>query len=258
MSSEDNTSSNPGSAAAPADASVIEELVTANHILYNQRVLDAFGHVSVRHPDDPERFLMCRNMAPALVRAQDIVTFALDGSPVDAQGRGVYLERFIHGQVYRARPDVMAVVHSHSPAIVPFSIVKSAPLRPVCHMAGFLGRSTPIFEIRDEVGDGSNLLITNNALGQALAKSLGERPLVLMRGHGSTVVADNLQKAVYRAVYAEINARTQLEASRLGPIEFLTEAEADATSATNESQIGRAWNLWKTLAAQNPVSQPGQ
>ncbi len=223
----------------------IEDLVAASHILFDQGVLDAFGHVSVRHPQDPGRFLQCRNMAPALVTADDIVQFELDGTPIDAAGRSVYLERFIHGQIYRARPDVMAVVHSHSPSVVPFSVVKTAPLRPLCHMAGFIGKGAPVFEIRDAGGDGTSLLVTDNRLGEALAESLGEESLVLMRGHGVTVVADTLKKAVYRAVYAEINARAQLQASHLGAIEFLSPAEAQAAVQQIETQVERAWDMWK-------------
>lgn len=226
----------------------IEDLVAASHILFGQGVLDAFGHVSMRHPQDAGRFLQCRNMAPALVAADDIVQFELDGTPIDAAGRPVYLERFIHGQIYRARPDVMAVVHSHSPSVVPFSVVKTAPLRPLCHMAGFIGKGAPVFEIRDAGGDGTSLLVTDNRLGEALATSLGEESLILMRGHGSTVVADTLRKVVYRAVYAEINARAQIQATQLGAVTFLSEAEVRTATTMVESQVARAWDLWKKKA----------
>jgi HCOMODA/2-hydroxy-3-carboxy-muconic semialdehyde decarboxylase len=233
----------------PADPALLQDLVTANHILYDQGVLDAFGHVSVRHDRHPDRFLLARNMAPALVAAGDIVEFDLDGAPLNAAGRAVYLERFLHAAIYKARPDVISVVHSHSPSVVPFSVAKNAPLRAICHMAGFIGTGAPVFEIRDFAGDASNLLITNNELGNALAKTLGEKAFVLMRGHGSTVVADSLGKAVYRAVYAEVNARTQAEASRLGEVTFLSEGEAEATARTNETQVFRAWDFWKQKAA---------
>jgi ribulose-5-phosphate 4-epimerase/fuculose-1-phosphate aldolase len=232
-----------------ADRDLLQDLVTANHILYDQGVVDAFGHVSVRHDKHPDRFLLARNMAPALVSTEDIVEFDLDGAPLNAAGRGVYLERFIHGEIYRARPDVIAVVHSHSPSVVPFSVVKQAPFRAVCHMAGFIGTGTPNFDIRDVAGDGTDLLITNNELGKALAKTLGENVVVLMRGHGSTVVADSLKKAVYRAVYTEVNARTQTEASRLGDVTLLSEAEAESTVRTIETQVFRAWDFWKQKAA---------
>lgn len=234
---------------ASADAQLIHDLVSANHILFDQGVLDAFGHVSIRHDKDPNRFLLARNMAPALVGPDDIVTFELDGTPVDAAGRAVYLERFIHGEIYRARPDVMAVVHSHSPSVVPFSVVKSSPLRALCHMSGFIGTEAPNFDIRDVAGDHTSLLITNPELGNALASTLGQKAVVLMRGHGSTVVADGIRKVVYRAVYTEVNARTQAEASRLGEVTFLSEGEIAETVRVIEGQVDRAWNLWKSMAA---------
>ncbi len=236
------------SKAGAADPALVADLATANHILYDQHVVDAFGHVSVRHDKRPDRFLLARNMAPALVTPADIVEFDLDGTPIDAGDRKVYLERFIHGEIYRARPDVGAVVHSHSHAVIPFGAIRSYRLRAIFHMGGFIGTDTPVFEIRECVGDGSNLLITNNELGAALAKSLGPRSAVLMRGHGATVVASNLPEAVYRGVYLDINARLQLQTIALGAVNYLTEAEGQATAATNASQVGRAWEMWKTQA----------
>jgi ribulose-5-phosphate 4-epimerase/fuculose-1-phosphate aldolase len=231
-----------------ANPDLVADLVTANHILYDQHVVDAFGHVSVRHDKREDRFLLARNMAPALVTAADIVEFDLDGNPIDAGGRSVYLERFIHGEIYRARPDVGAVVHSHSHAVIPFGAMQSHKLRAIFHMGGFIGTETPIFEIRECVGDGSDLLIKNNELGVALAKSLGPRSVILMRGHGATVVAPTLPQAVYRGVYVDINARLQLQAIGLGPVTYLSAAEGQATAATNATQVDRAWNMWKTQA----------
>lgn len=232
-----------------ADQALIRDLVTANHILYDQGVLDAFGHVSVRHDKDAGRFLLARNMAPGLVTESDIVEFQLDGTPLNAAGRAVYLERFIHGEIYRARPDVVAVVHSHSPAVVPFSVVKQNPLRALCHMSGFIGLEAPNFDIRDVAGERNSLLVTDSHLGSALAQTLGRKSVVLMRGHGSTVVADSLPKVVYRAVYTEVNARTQAEASRLGEVTFLSEGEIEETVRVIETQVGRAWDLWRQKAA---------
>ncbi len=234
-----------------ADGKLIDDLVVANHILFDQGVLDAFGHVSVRHDKDPSRFLLARNMAPALVSATDIVEFELDGTPLNANGRAVYLERFIHGEIYRARPDVIAVVHTHSPSVVPFSVTKKSPLRALCHMSGFIGTEAPNFDIRDVVGERSSLLITDNHLGSALAQTLGNKAVVLMRGHGCTVVAESLRKAVYRAVYTEVNARTQAEASRLGEITFLSEGEIEETVRVIETQVTRAWDLWQMKASVN-------
>ena len=235
-----------GGTASPApEPRLVADLVTANHILYDQRVVDAFGHVSVRHDKYPDRFLLARSMAPALVSTADILEFDLDGNPLTAKGRPVYLERFIHGEIYRARPDVGAVVHSHSHAVIPFGVVRSHKLRAIFHMAGFVGVDTPIFDIRDVVGDGSDLLIRNRELGEALARALGDKSVVLMRGHGATVAAATLQQAVFGGVYVDVNARLQLQAIGLGAVNYLTEAEGRAAAFTNASNIGRAWELWK-------------
>ena len=231
-----------------ADPSLVADLVAANHILVDEGVLDAFGHVSVRHDRDPSRFLLARNMAPGQVSAGDILQFALDGTPLDANDRRVYLERFIHGAIYRARPDVMAVVHSHSPSVVPFSVSRRERLRPVCHMSGFLGAGAPLFEIRDVAGDASDLLVRDDRLGRALADKLGQASFVLMRGHGSTTVAPSLKLVVYRAVYAEVNAKLQFQALQLGDPEYLTPGEAATAMASTEGQVERPWALWKEAA----------
>lgn len=241
---------------APApEPALLDDLVAANRILARHGVVDAFGHVSVRHDKDPERFLLSRNMAPGLVSREDLVEFDLDGVPVDARGRRVYLERFLHGQIYRARPDVQAVVHSHAPDLLPFGIVEGLSLKPVWHMAGFLGTGgasetdgLPVFEIRDSTGPDSDLLIRDNRLGAALARSLGAAPVVLMRGHGATLVGDSLPVVVFRSVYTKMNADVLLRSLPLGPVTYLTAGEAEATTLSNGSQIGRAWELWKREA----------
>ena len=232
---------NSGPAASRA---LVEELAMANRILFREGVVDAFGHVSVRHDKRPDRFLLARNMAPALVTADDIVEFDFDGNPVNANGRTVYLERFIHGEVFRARPDVMAVVHSHSPSVVPFSISRKAKFLPVCHMSGFLGVDTPVFEIRDHAGPSSDLLITSSKLGAALARTLGGCNCALMRGHGSTVVGPTLRETVFRAVYTEVNAKLQSEAMGLGDFIPLTAGEAETSARNIASQVNRAWDFW--------------
>jgi ribulose-5-phosphate 4-epimerase/fuculose-1-phosphate aldolase len=233
-----------------ADPALIADLVVANHILYDHGVVDAFGHVSARHDKQPDRFLLARNMAPGAVAAGDILEFHLDGSPVDRQGPRPYLERFIHSEIYAARPDVMAIVHSHSHSIVPLSISVEQRLRAVAHMAGFIGTEAPLFEIRDTGGSATDLLIRSPELGKALAKSLGAANIVLMRGHGSTVTAPSVRLAVYRAVYAELNARYQSEAMRHGPITPLTAEEAAACAASTEGQVHRPWELWTSQAAE--------
>jgi ribulose-5-phosphate 4-epimerase/fuculose-1-phosphate aldolase len=230
------------------DPQLLEDLVHANHILFNEGVVDAFGHVSVRHDKRPDRFLLARNMAPALVRADDIQEFDLDSNVTTDDTRRVYLERFIHGEIYRARPDVAAVVHSHSPAVVPFSAVEDTKFRPIAHMCGFLGDGAARFEIRDFAGDATDLLVRSGALGVALAKTLGSGNVVLMRGHGSTVVGPTLKHAVYRAIYTEVNARLLTDALRLGAVEYLSAGEALATMKTNEGQLERPWALWKQAA----------
>ena len=240
--------------ASQAVQSTIRELVDANHILFDQGVVDGFGHVSVRHPHRSDRFLLARSMAPALVTERDVLEFDLEGAAVEKGGPAAYLERFIHSEIYRKRGEVQAVVHSHSPSVVPFGVVKAARLQPMFHMCGFLGGSTPVFEIRDFAGDGSDLLISNKQLGAALAQSLGRGPAVLMRGHGSTVVGSNLRQAVFRAVYTEVGARLQTEAMRLGPVTYLTEEETIATTNTIGTQIDRSWFLWLKAAERQSMA----
>lgn len=227
-------------AAAPE---LVEKLVLANRILYRHGVVDGFGHASARHDASPGHFLLARNMAPGLVRREDIVTFDLDGTALDAGGRRVYLERFIHAEIYRARRDVHAVVHSHSPSVIPFGVTKQR-LRPVFHMSGFLAEGSALFEIRDVAGD-TDMLISNGRLGAALAAVLGPRSTVLMRGHGSTVVGASLEQAVYRAFYAEVNARLQLQARQLGKVTYLNAREAAKAAAVNDTQLQRVWELWR-------------
>lgn len=226
-----------------ADQALVEKLALANRILYDQGVVDGFGHVSVRHDASASHFLLARNMAPGLVAPEDILTFDLDGNALDARGRRLYLERFIHGEIYRARADVHAIVHSHSPSVIPFAATRT-PLRPLYHMSGFLGGGTALFEIRDAAGN-TDLLIRDAALGRALAAALGSHSAVLMRGHGSTVVGESLEQVVYRAVYAEINARLQAQAEALGEVTYLNEQEAALAAATNDTQLPRVWELWK-------------
>ena len=240
-----------------ASAALIQDLVDANRILAYQKIFDAFGHVSARHDCDGSRFVLSRNLAPGRVTAGDLLDFEVEsGEPVSADAPRLYLERHIHSEIYKARPDVMAVVHHHSPAVLPFAIARGARLQPVCHMAGFLGGAgqgdaPPLFEIRDHAGPASDLLVRNRALGAALALSLGPTGrIVLMRGHGATVVAESLRVAVYRAIYSEVNARLILQALPLGPVQTLSAEEADATRVTNEGQVARPWALWCEQAHQ--------
>lgn len=230
------------------DRETLDELVTANRILFDHGIVDAFGHVSVRHPRANNRFLLARNMAPGLVTRNDILEFDLNSDLVSPGGKSVYLERFIHGEIYRARPDVNAVVHSHSPAVIPFGVASGVQLKPIFHMSGFLGQGCPIFEIRTRAGENSDLLIRTRELGAALASDLGSHLAILMRGHGATVVAGTLRQAVYRAVYMQANAELQTVAMRLGPVNFLTPGEAESTTMNVEGQLNRAWDLWRMIA----------
>jgi len=233
--------------AGPADPALIEDLVNANRILFDQGVVDGFGHVSVRHDKNPDRFLLARSMAPGLVTPADIMEFDLDGAAVDSKGRAVYLERFIHGKIFRLRPEVKSVVHSRSPAVIPFGVSRVA-LRPLYHMSGFLGAGAPVFEIRNAGGPGTDMLIRDRVLGRALAVELGDHPVILMRGHGSVVVGPSVRLSVFRAVYTELNARMESEALRLGDVTFLNEQEAASAMATNATLVDRPWELWRRKA----------
>jgi len=232
--------------APPSD--LVDRLVYANRILYDQGIVDGLGHVSVRHPNQDGVFLLSCNRAPGMVKRQDIVCYDLDGNAVSQTTERPYLERFIHSEIYRARSDVVAVVHSHSPSVIPFAITHN-PLKPVFHMSGFLGSGSAHFEIREAAGN-SDMLIRSAYLGEALARSLGKHNCVLMRGHGSTVVGTSLEQVVYRAIYAEVNAKLQLAANGLGEISFLNEEEAKLASDMNDGQIPRSWNLWVTRLGQ--------
>jgi HCOMODA/2-hydroxy-3-carboxy-muconic semialdehyde decarboxylase len=225
-----------------ADPALVDKLVLANRILYRNGVVDGFGHVSARHDQSAQHFLLARSMAPALVRRDDILTFDLDGVAQGAESPRVYLERFIHAEIYRARPDVQAVVHSHSPGVIPFGATRE-PLRPIFHMSGFLGEGAALFDIRDAAGD-TDMLISNSALGVALAKALGAKSAVLMRGHGSTVVGGSVEQAVYRAIYTDVNARLQIEATQLGQVTYLNAEEARKAAAMNDNVLSRPWELW--------------
>jgi ribulose-5-phosphate 4-epimerase/fuculose-1-phosphate aldolase len=229
-------------------ADLIDDLVTANHILYNEGVVDGFGHVSIRHPEHPERYFLSRSLAPAVVKREDILEFDLDSNAIDARGARPYLERFIHGEIYRARPDVQAIVHSHSPSVIPFGATGTT-LRPIFHLGGFLGGGTPIFEIREAAGDETDMLIRTPRLGVALAGTLGSAAYTLMRGHGSVAVGSSLKQVVYRAIYGEVNARLQAQAMRLGAITYLNEIEAAKAAATNDQMVERPWELWKKRVA---------
>jgi len=231
--------------AGPPDPQLLEDLVAANRILVDQGVLDGYGHVSARHDRDAGRFLMSRSLAPELVTAADVLEYGLDSEPVAAAGRTSYLERFIHGEIYRARPDVRAIVHSHSPSVIPFGVT-GAPLRPLYHMSAFLSGGVPVWDIHAAAGD-SDMLVRTPALGRSLAQALGTRPVVLMRGHGAVAVGTSLPQVVFRSVYTEVNARLQAQAIALGGghVTYLSPEEAARAEASIAGTLGRPWELWK-------------
>jgi len=235
------------------DEQRIADLVTGNHILFDQGVVDGFGHISARCVKNPAHFWLSQSRAPGMVSKDDIMEFNEDSEAVDAHGRSLYGERFIHGEIYRARPDVISVAHSHAPGVIPFGVTGVA-LRPVIHTAGFLPPVTPIFEIREVAGEDNGILVASNKLGAGLAKVLGKSPVVLMRGHGDTVVGSSVKVAVYRAIYTQVNAQIQAESLMLGQgkVVYLNSMESAKVNAINEmGGVERVWQIWKARANAN-------
>jgi len=231
----------------PVEAELLRDLAAASRILAAQGVVDGFGHVSMRHPSAHNRYLMARSIAPALVTPVDIIEYDLDSNPCNANGRGSFLERFIHGEIYKARPDVMSVVHSHSPSVVPFGLV-GVPMRAMFHNAAFIATGVPVFDIREQFG-ATDMLVSDGAKGVALAGVMGDRDIVLMRAHGAVACGPTLQAAVFRAVYTEVNARIQHWTMALGngaPMAALDEEEGRLADAVNQGAGRRAWDLWRT------------
>src|SRR5690349_14608517 len=228
--------------------SLKEDIACAYRILAEHGVIDAYGHVSARSDRDPGRYIMARHLAPELVTDDDLIEYDLDSNPLDANGRESVRERYIHGEIFKARPEVMAVVHNHSPSVVPFSVT-GVPMRGLFHMAAFVGSGLPNFEIRD-AQEGTDLLVKTPYLGQALAKTLGGAPAALMRGHGSVTVGETLPRAVGRSIYLEQSARMQLQAIAIagpaGKIAYLDESEVKASVPLQE--YGRAWPMWRAKA----------
>jgi HCOMODA/2-hydroxy-3-carboxy-muconic semialdehyde decarboxylase len=226
---------------------LIDDLVAANHILYHHGVVDGYGHASIRHPEKPERFLIAAAIAPGRVRASDILELDLDGNTVDGVGRPVYSERFIHAEVYRARSDVNAVIHSHSPTVIPFSVT-DVPLRPIINQASCLHSGVPVYNSR-LVPEATSPLVDSPAVGKALVAKLAEHSVVLMRGHGNTVVAPEIREAVTRAIYTERNAQLLLQTLALNrPIEYLDPTEVQNKNANRQSLpnhgVDRIWQMW--------------
>jgi ribulose-5-phosphate 4-epimerase/fuculose-1-phosphate aldolase len=240
---------------------VIQDLVIANRILAREDVVDAYGHVSVRHPDNPKHFFIARSLAPDLVERSDIVELGLDGEPVKAESRPLYLERFIHAAIFEARPDVQAVVHAHAEDILPFGIVDATPLRPVIHSGSFIGAHVPVWDIADKCGD-TDLLVRNMDHGRDLAKSLGGNNVALMRGHGFASAARSLIEVVRVSVYLPRNARALQRAQQLGGnIKYLSDGEIAARAGgyrPSSPETWRAWEYWANKAGcGHLVTKPG-
>jgi HCOMODA/2-hydroxy-3-carboxy-muconic semialdehyde decarboxylase len=231
----------------PVAAALIADLAAASRILAAQGVVDGFGHVSMRHPQAPDRYFMARSIAPALVTPADIIEYDLDSNPCNANGRGSFLERFIHGEIYKARLDVMSVVHSHSPSVIPFGLV-DVPLQAMFHNAAFLAVGVPVFDIKDKFG-ATDMLVSNGVKGVALAAAIGKKDVAMMRAHGSVACGPTLQTAVFRAVYTEVNARIQHWTLALAggkPMAALAADEGRLADVINQTAGMRAWDLWRT------------
>jgi ribulose-5-phosphate 4-epimerase/fuculose-1-phosphate aldolase len=227
-------------------AELIDDLVAANHILAHRRIFDAYGHISARDQRNPERYWLTRSMPPADVTADDIIEFDLDNKPMRTGENRLFFERVIHGEVYKARPDVMAVCHNHSPSLIPFCNSETR-LRPMVGNAAFLGEGAPVFDIRT-VDDEGDLNVCTVAQASAMARALGSHSIVLLRGHGAVVVGDTVRQCVRHALIAETNARAQIEATILGPVRFLTDSELAYAQRQKPKDADRAWRHWKQQA----------
>lgn len=226
-------------------SAALRELVIANRIVANEGVVDAFGHVSIRHPDNSKRYFMSRSRSPALVTVDDLMEFTLDGAPLDQRGRVMYSERHIHGAIYESRPDVQAVIHNHSPAVIPFGVT-GVKLRPLLHVAGAMGNEIPLWDIRDRFGDATNLLVSDMEQGRDLARAHGPNAVTLMRGHGCAVSGRTLRNTVLTAIYTQVNAYLQMAALQLGSPTFLSPGEVAATTEMVHSALAtdRAWDYF--------------
>jgi ribulose-5-phosphate 4-epimerase/fuculose-1-phosphate aldolase len=235
---------------------LIEDLIAAYRILAAHDVIDAYGHVSVRSEKNPNRYFLAGHIAPELVEEKHIIEYDLDSNAIDARGRESVRERFIHGEIYKTRPEVNSVVHNHSPSVVPFSITTVA-LRPIYHMAAFVGAGIPNWEIRD-AEKGTDMLVKTPHLGQSLAKTLGEHPVALLRGHGAVVVGETIARSVGRSIYLEQSARMQMQAMLLaGPGAALTCFDESEVQASMSAQnYNRAWPMWRAQALAKLRSKP--
>jgi HCOMODA/2-hydroxy-3-carboxy-muconic semialdehyde decarboxylase len=231
----------------------LRDLVVANRILANEGTVDAFGHVSIRNPDNPARYFMSRSRAPELITVDDLMEFTLDGEANDLRGRTPYDERMIHGAVYEARPEVNAVIHSHAYEVIPFGVT-GVPLRPIMHCCGVIGSEIPTWDIRDKFGEGDHLVVTMDQ-GRDLVHCLGDRRVALMKRHGCVVTGENVREAVMTAVYLQVNAKLLLQSLQLGTPDYLTplEVEKRTTRVNGQRGLDRAWEYWCVRAGAEKI-----
>ncbi len=226
------------------------QLVIANRIIAREGVVDAYGHISMRHPDKPEQFLMSRGRSPELVVRDDILAHGPDGEAINGGGVMLYAERFIHAAIYAARPDVVSVVHNHSPELIPFGVT-AVPLRPVFHVAARMGAEVPVWDIAENFGD-TNLLVLNMDQALDLTKTLANNRMVLMRGHGCAIAAENLRTAVMLSIYSQVNARAQMQAMQMGEVKYLSPGEVERAGQrmgkTTPGGQNRTWEYFRHRA----------
>lgn len=241
-------SADPREASAATVRDAVRDLVMANRILANEGVIDDFGHVSRRHPERPDRYLLSQSRSPALVTTDDIIEFTLEGEPIAPKDRPMYAERALHGAIYMARPDVNSVAHHHARSVLPFT-VSAVPLRPLFHMAAVIGATVPVWDSRPEFGD-TNMLVDDLPKGHSLARALGQNRCGLLRGHGAVVVGETLHATVFASVYLKENAELVLAALPLGPLDYLTPGEVDLTGAMLRSPLAakRSWDYYASRA----------
>tara|TARA_Y100001970_G_scaffold293013_1_gene437192 strand:- start:7208 stop:7999 length:792 start_codon:yes stop_codon:yes gene_type:complete len=233
------------------DAGTLNNIVVANHILAHEEVVDAYGHISFRHPGDREKYLLSRARAPELIETDDIVTYRLDGEAIDAGDRRPYSERMIHGAIYEQRPDVNVVIHNHSYEVIPFAST-GTPLRPVTHTCAPIGKNIPVWDMRDKFGETNHLVVTMEQ-GRDLAASLGSGMIALMKRHGCVVTGATVEETVMKAIYLQVNAKLQLQTMMIGEPDFLTDIEIEECTSMQQAPISldRAWEVWCRRATKN-------
>ena len=239
-----------------ATRAAIRDLVIANHILGNEGVVDAFGHVSIRHPKNSQRYFLARSRSPQIVEESDILEFDLDSNCIDDKGFRTYSERFIHGSVYKARPEVMAVCHSHAHELVPFTVTNTS-IRPIWVFSAAIGPDVPVWEIRDDFPTEDNMLIINDEVGASMCRTLGHAAACILRGHGAVIASTDIKRTVMISMGLMTNAKMLMQAHMLtaarggnAEIRYLSEGEVKSTTDVlyNVRGLNRAWEFWSLRA----------